>query len=404
MLNQVIKNKALVLFASIPVMLFASPQVYGNSEVVTDPNKIAIDFRYRLEHVDQANPLKNALASTLRTRVNAQRTLHPRVSMVLEVDHVEVLGDKSYNSTVNQRTHYSVVADPRGTDINQAYLRVKMPDQAATLDVGRIRMNQLNQRFLGGVGWRQNEQTFDGLRWQQKFSDWSADIAYIQNVNRIFGPKGPAANERGTLFAGVLQWQVTEHHELRGFIYDFDFNDWHVRDSRTLGVDYQSKWLLASRQVQVQATLARQEDAHQQPQSFSHNYHRFSISAPISEDIKLAIGSERLAGDGVSALQTPLATLHAFQGFTDLFLVTPNDGIRDHFVTLSLPIGKLPISVGYHQFKADTDRRSYGNEWNLTASYRFANGVHVLGKFADYSAKQHAVDTQKAWLMVSYAL
>jgi len=87
------------------------------------------------------------------------------VSALLQVDNVSLVGNDNYNSTVNGKTDYSVVADPKGTDINQALLRYQN-DSGTTLSAGRQLVNQLNQRFLGGVGWRQNEQTLDGYRLQ----------------------------------------------------------------------------------------------------------------------------------------------------------------------------------------------------------------------------------------------
>ncbi|CAM5224974.1 hypothetical protein [Alishewanella longhuensis] len=44
-------------------------------------------------------------------------------SALLQVDNVSVLGGERFNSTVNGNTAYSVVANPKGTDINQALLR-----------------------------------------------------------------------------------------------------------------------------------------------------------------------------------------------------------------------------------------------------------------------------------------
>ncbi len=44
----------------------------------------------------------------------------------------------------------------------------------------------------------------------------------------------------------------------------------------------------------------------------------------------LGVGYELLGSDdGVAAFQTPLATLHKFNGFADQFLVTPAGGLQD---------------------------------------------------------------------------
>jgi hypothetical protein len=59
----------------------------------------------------------------------------------------------------------------------------------ATILLGRQRINRTNQRFIGGVGWRQNEQTYDSLSLGYQFnSKLNGYYAYVAQVNRIFGP------------------------------------------------------------------------------------------------------------------------------------------------------------------------------------------------------------------------
>lgn len=366
-------------------------------------DKIDLSLRYRLEHVDQDNALNDALASTLRTRLTATKSMSSQWRVLLEVDHVEVIGGDTYNSTVNGRTNYSTVADPRGTDVNQAFIQYRHDEYGTVVSGGRFRMNHLNQRFLGGVGWRQNEQTFDGLRVQQRIGrDLSLDVAAIHNVNRIFGPTGPQANQRGDLYSAVLGWNIAAGQTLNTFVYDFDFRDWQGQSSRTVGLDYRVSLPIAEQApLVIHAVLARQDDAHSNPNAYRHYYHRLSAAWKYS-DLGMEIGRERLGGNGENAFQTPLATLHAFQGFTDLFLTTPADGLRDHFVKLSHPVGDMQLAVGYHYFSADTNSRQYGEEWNLTLSHQFAQGIAAQLKLADYRAKHFAVDTTKAWLMLSY--
>ena len=70
-----------------------------------------------------------------------------------------MVGEK-FNNTVNRKTQYPVVADPEATEVNQAYLIYGgIPD--TRLQAGRRAIKLDNQRFVGNVGFRQNEQTFD---------------------------------------------------------------------------------------------------------------------------------------------------------------------------------------------------------------------------------------------------
>lgn len=361
---------------------------------------VSAHFRYRLEYVDQDNVLDDAIASTLRSRLTVNTGKVSGFSALLQLDNVSVLGNDNYNSTVNGKTAYSVVADPKGTDINQALLRYQS-DNGTTFSAGRQLVNHTNQRFLGGVAWRQNEQTLDGYRLQQTLSDKiSVELGHFYNVNRVFGPKGPAADQRGNFNTALLQWQLSPAHQLAAFGYDFDFDHWAARSSRTLGVDYQGK-LTTGPQLSWHLALAKQDDAHNAPLSFSHHYHRLSLSWAL-DGITLQAGQERLAGDGQSAFQTPLATLHAFSGFADMFLNTPNTGLRDNWLQASTKLQAVTLTMAVHRFSSDVSSNTYGNEWNASASYALNKQLSGLLKLAHYSADTLAVDTSKIWLMLSY--
>jgi hypothetical protein len=363
-------------------------------------SSVAAHFRYRLEVVEQDNALDDAIASTLRSRLSINTGKAYGFSAMLQVDNVSLAGNDNYNSTVNGKTNYSVVADPKGTDINQALLRYSN-NNGTTFSAGRQLVNHMNQRFLGGVGWRQNEQTLDGYRLDQRFSaNLSAELGHYFNVNRVFGPTGTGADQRANINTALVQWQVSPAHQLAAFGYDLDFDNWTVRSSRTLGIDYQGK-LTSEPKLSWQVALATQRDAYNAPLNFNHHYHRLSFNWAL-KNITLQAGQERLAGDGQSAFQTPLATLHAFSGFADIFLNTPNNGLRDNWLQASGKLNHVAMTLAYHRYQSDNGNSKYGNEWNATVSYSLNQQVSGMLKLARYNADSLAADTSKIWLMLSY--
>ena len=108
-------------------------------------------------------------------------------SFLIEFDHVQdILGEFNPDPfTPNDNSGlFSVIPDPNVTELNRFQLVNKsIPDTTVTL--GRQRIIFDDSRFVGNVGWRQNEQTFDGIRVQNKsLGALSVDVSYI---NRIFG-------------------------------------------------------------------------------------------------------------------------------------------------------------------------------------------------------------------------
>ena len=161
--------------------------------------KASISGRYRYEHVDQDNALKNANASTLRLRLNYRTGQWKGWSAFTEFDHVFHVLIDDFNSgggTSPNRGEYSVVADPDGSDLNQLYFDLD-PNDNWKYRFGRQRINLDNQRFVGGVGWRQNEQTYDALTLNTRaISKTTLSYSYVNYVRRIFGQSVPAGKQR----------------------------------------------------------------------------------------------------------------------------------------------------------------------------------------------------------------
>lgn len=388
----------------LPLALFSGHCLANSVQQALQDTQVKLNFRYRLEQVNPDNTQETALASTLRSRVALQTGAwqiadSQAVKALVEYDNVSSIGGETYNTTTNSNTGYATVADPTGTDLNVAALLYSVGD-STLVTLGRQRVNLLNQRFVGSVGWRQNEQTFDGIRLEQKFnSQWQLDVASLHNANRVFGPSGSTADLHGRFNTAQLGWSITPKHAVTGFVIDLDFDTLASRSSRTSGLDYQGgidawKW---------QLSVATQKDAHQAPTDVDTNYHRFEASYAFSK-VTVKAWQERLGSDGSNAFQTPLATLHAFQGFADLFLTTPSQGLRENALQVLVPINTVKTTISYHQFDADVGDAKLGSEWDATVSYDLTKNLQLLGKVAFYNADSFQVDTNKFWLMATYQL
>lgn len=114
-----------------------------------------------------------------------------------------------------------------------------------------------------------------------------------------------------------------------------------------------------------------------------------------------------LGGDTLPnrAFQTPLATLHAFQGWADKFLTTPRGGIEDLYVGGSANVGPVVLQLIWHDYQAEAFSQDYGTEWNASATYKFGakKNYEAMLKFADYQADEFATDTTKIWAQFTAA-
>lgn len=371
-------------------------------QAVTD-STVKLNLRYRYEYVDQDGVDDEAGASTLRARLSWNSASVGKWQAGAEADYVALLGAERYNSTVNGETQYPVVADPEGFDLNQAFL--KYSDDNLTATFGRQRNLQTDQRFVGGVGWRQNEQTYDAARAEFELNDaLSIDYSYVWNVNRIFGPDGGAqpSDWRSDSHFLLAEFALADEHKLEGFAYLLDFeNDNGIPNSTaTYGVSYRGKL----GPLKLTGTYATQSDYADSPLDYDADY--FGISAATTFDpVTISVGYELLGSDdGVAAFRTPLATLHKWQGWADKFLGTPADGIEDIYVGIAGAIGPVKLAATYHDYRADEGSADYGDELNVVANFVIADGISGQLKLADYNADEFAADTTKIWFSLIVSL
>jgi hypothetical protein len=379
------------------------------SSMVTD-GKASVDFRYRFEGVDQGGFAEDAQASTLRSRLTLESATLNGFSALLEMDDVRTIGVDDYNSTVNGKTQYPVVADPVGTDLNQFWLKYGTNAFDGTL--GRQRILLGNQRFVGGVAWRQNEQTFDGIRalgvlWEKL----SLDLSYVNQINRIFGPNdgdNPATLKGDNIFFRA-DYQVTEAQNLDGYIYLIDIDPQAGyppgktvnNSSNSFGLEYNGEF----DQFSVHAALARQTDTGDSKLNYDANYYMAELRLNL-QAIKLNAGYEVLGADNGVGFSTPLATLHKFQGWADKFLSTPEDGVEDAYLGIHGKAGPVKLGAVYHDFQAESSSADFGTEIDLVATWSVNKQFSFQAKYADFNSNDSSrfADTTKGWLTLQLKL
>lgn len=368
-------------------------------DALTEGN-VSLGARYRYEHVRQSDLLeRDANANTVRTRLSYVGGYWSGLRLRVEMDHVGYLTEQRFNNTRNGNTDFPVVADPKGADLNQLALDYQASDTLA-FTLGRQRINLDNQRFVGGVGWRQNEQTFDALSSTATLPGGvTLRYAWIDEVQRIFGPDlgtPPAALKSDSHLLNLSG--MLGPVKLVGFAYALDFDNAPALSSLTTGVEVSGDAKLGDWRFPLVLSYARQRDHGDNPNDYDADYLRLEAGARHS-GYNLTFGYEQLGVDRDArvAVQTPLATLHAFQGFTDLFLNTPDDGLRDTWVRAGMRVRSLAFSVAAHRFNADTGGADYGREVNISAGWQARPWLHLLVKAAEYGARDFATDTRKLW-------
>lgn len=376
-------------------------------------------LRYRYEYVNQGGPLPidhDANASTLRANLAYKTGEYKKIRGFVEGQVILHLGEDLFNDMVNGRTSYPAVVDPDGIELNQSWLSWS-GISGAELKLGRQVLNFDNQRFIGSVDWRQNDQTFDTA--MSSYSDSSKKLqlqyAYIWNVNRVFGDDHPLGDLASKSHILRGSYQFSGLFNAAAYSYWLDFARAPASSSSTIGLRATGQAAVTEAlNLNYEAEYARQKDNASNPLSYSEDYYHLSIGLSY-KGATAGLGQELLNGDGTAAFQTPLATLHKFNGWADKFLVTPATGLEDRYAILGYKFGteqgllaKTEFAGAYHGFRGDSGG-DYGHEWDFSASRAFDltncavfKKAVVTLKYANYTAEDAPyTNTQKAWFQIA---
>lgn len=367
--------------------------------------KVSLNVRGRYESAAQTG-LKDSDAITLRTRLGFTTTpLHGWKAM-LEAENVVAVEGDSYNQAgLNPGgAGRVVIADPETTEINQAWLAWSQDQTTATL--GRQRLVLDNHRFVGDVGWRQNMQTFDALAVKNTSLDQTTlTYAYLDQINRVFGDRHAQGKWKSDSHVFNGSYTGYEAGTLTAYAYLLDFKGPAAANScATFGASFAgSHKLTDSVKLAYRAEYATQSDYGSSPLNYSAHYLGLE-SGFVFKSGSLSAGYEVLGSDRNVGFKTPLATLHAFNGWADLFLGTPAAGLRDTYakVTANLP-GELALLAFYHRFETDRGTANLGHETDIQLSRKLTKATTLIVKYADFNRGNSTFpDVTKFWLQVEF--
>ena len=399
----------LVILAATSV---AAEEVEKNNDFTTAlmAGDFSLGLRPRYEFVDQDGIDKDANATTTRLRLNYKTAKWNNLSAFVEFDHVFNILLSDYNSgggTSPNKGEYPVIADPDGSDLNQFYFEY-VSNPAWKWRLGRQRILLDNQRFVGGVGWRQNEQTYDAFSLTNTaLKNTTLFYSYVGQVRRIFGETATAPAGSNNVDAHLLNAKIKfgKDWSLTPYVYLIDNKDILVFSTSTVGARFAGDLPVGDSKISLLAELATQSDAGDAPVSFNADYSHLTVTWVGASAWSVGLGLESLGGssDPGEAFRTPLATLHAFNGWADKFLATPDAGIKDSYVSLKVPLGKWKLTALYHDFAAETGGGDYGTEIDFSAARKLSDRYALLLKGAFFSADSASTipDTDKLWVMLT---
>ncbi len=434
--------------------------------------------RARYENVDQDNlqpapngskELKNSYAFTTRTLLGWQTAPYKNFSFAAQLTDVHEFNDdfndrrgnvpeQSNGTGVSSlyKRQFANIVDPAFTDINQLFVdwtgikntKVRLGRQVVNLD---------NVRFIGDIAFRQNTQVFDGVSILNKsIPDTELFYSHFYQVRQI-----NTADRYGNIDLINAKYRISPTESLVGYGYFVDVANLSQNagspaaagyvsqggnglgssqdtpkvggvpfadaSSKTFGLRLDGVHIFTPNWKGLYtAEYAKQDDYRGGNSAIDAHYLKIGGGAAYNA-WSIRLDHEVLSSNnGKYAFQTPLGTNHLFQGWADLFLVTPRQGIKDTFVTVSGAIDKLKIFSEFHVFKSDenfetlgstpANRRfgdKYGTEFDLGLTYMVNDNLLTKFEYAKFNesdvygttlaAAPRKADKEIVWLTAQYS-
>ena len=410
-------KKMLLSIAALPCLLtgfHVSASADDGINVLSNV-KFSGEIRPRYEsadsHLGTDSTRDAAKAFTTRTTIGVGADLFQvdGLSAYLEGTSVNNFGYTNYNGAgtgINLNTKYDIIKDPQQARITQAYIDYKIGK--TLIRAGRQDVNLDNQRFIGTVDWRQMKQTYDAVAIvDNSIDNLSLLGAYVAGYIGV-GEAQASTNTKSVLLHGA--YKVNDMLTVTAYDYML------ASISDTYGAALTGNIDAGVAKLDYRAEYAKQTDPSLEYQvknvKADAQYYNLDLGANISGFLA-GVNYESLGkaeGSSVIGFWTPLATLHAFNGWADVFLgSTNNAGLNDANVRLGYAdksLGKL-LAV-YHKFDAQTGaKKDLGSEFDVSYGNKIPgiNNLTGLVKGAFYKggdATGFTNDKTVAWLMLDY--
>ncbi len=432
---------ALVLFVGGGVLLSGNTSNVKAESILNKPVNsvkpyIQIRPRYEYVHTSNSPSVKDAKALTTRIKVGVKLNGIFQVNglnAVLEGVDVEALVDDydkslSHTDTIG-KNNYETVLDPDNARLTQAYISYTI--NKTTLFFGRKYVAIDDHRFIGTVDWRQMPQSFgvvgiqdntiNGLNiliagiYERKGiidnlnTDWKADkMPIIIDVSYKIIP---------AVRVKAFGYLITDIHNTYGVKADGK-----VDLGNGLKFSYLGEYAVQRDPYKTQRKAKKPD--------IDTNYYRVAGNLAFSTgNIGTFFGGIEYTyfGDKNNKSQgfsTPLATLHKFEGWSDVLLKGAANGYDFGMKELKVSFGyKHPVFgkfiVAYLDFQSDKNPNgtagvngdNVGSEWDFAYAKSFGKHLSLLLKGAVYNGKDGYIsggkaygknDTTKYWVQLNF--
>ncbi|MEM1003715.1 MAG: alginate export family protein [Bacteroidota bacterium] len=356
------------------VLFLGTSHGQNNNEDLTNAistGEFVFNGKLRFWYADDDAALASQ-AYTFGTNFGYRTKSYKGFQVYIEGESVVALTPDLYFDGLNDQTDRTTVTDPETLELNQMQLSYNGEFDNGTLlqvKVGRQAAIVEDERFIGRVSARQDDQTFDAIYGmvQNENKGIAFEYAYFYQINRLLAQAG---DWRSDSHIFMLRYYKPKNIRFGLFTHLLDFQDDSPEKSgQTYGITIDRGPLPTDKiALNFKTAFAYQSDYGDNPT----DYEAFLLSAEVGVSVPdLAIfnvGYELATSDnGIASFQFPLSTGQRLHRISDVFIDPPADGLQNPYFTaesneLFWGIGAW---LGYHSYFSEQEGDFLGQEINV---------------------------------------
>ena len=286
----------------------------------------------------------------------------------IEGESVVALTPDQYFDGINGLTDLTNVTDPETLELNQIHIAYKGSFNSTELafKVGRQAAIVEDERFIGRVSARQDDQTFDALygRIQNDQKGLAFEYAYMYQINRLLAEE---IDWRSDSHVFMLRYYKNQKIRFGLFTHFLDFQeDAPAVSNQTFGITVDRGSLPKDKiALNYKTAFAYQSDFGDNPTDYTAFLVNVEAGVSLPSLGIFNIGYELASSDnGVASYQFPLSTGQRLHRISDVFIDPPADGLHNPYLTAET--NKLFWGIGgwlgYHAYFSEEEGDFLGQE------------------------------------------
>jgi len=379
--NQLTVRKSIVLIILLITIGSYSQEISQDDDLTKSitGGEFVFNGKLRFWHADD-EAARTSQAYTFGTNFGYKTKSYKGFQVYLEGESVVAITPDRY--FVNGLTDRTNVTDPETLELNQAHIEYNSTLNDATIlqfKVGRQAAIVEDERFIGRVSARQDDQTFDALygKIQNDQKGLAFEYAYMYQVNRLIAEVGDWRSDSHVL---MLKYYKNEMARVGLFAHLLDFqDDAPGKSSKSFGVLVDRGNLPKDKTALTYKTaFAYQSDYGDNPTAYNAFLFNAEVGVSLPNTGIFNVGYELASSDdGNASYQFPLSTGQRLHRISDKFIDPPADGLHNPYFTaesnnLFWGIGGW---LGYHSYFSEEAGDFLGQEIDVVLYKQIVPGL-----------------------------